>query len=190
MDKFLANTPVVDWTAPAVREQAHALAGKAQDPAFVAEQCFRWVRDEVDHSVDVQRPEVTCKASEVLAERVGLCYAKSHLLAALLRANGIAAGFCYQRVRMDGPDSNWCLHGLNALYLNEYGWYRVDARGNKAGIYAEFCPPAERLAYAPVAGEVEDVPGVFAEPMPVVVEALSRYDSLEQLLNHLPDLNV
>jgi len=36
---------------------------------------------------------VTCKASDVLIYGTGYCYAKSHLLAALLRANAIPAGF-------------------------------------------------------------------------------------------------
>jgi transglutaminase-like putative cysteine protease len=36
---------------------------------------------------------------------------------------------------------------LNALYLPDYGWYRVDARGNKPGVAAEFCPPTEKLAF-------------------------------------------
>jgi len=43
-----------------------------------------------------QRDVVTCSASEVLREGTGICFAKSHLLAALLRAVGIPAGLCYQ----------------------------------------------------------------------------------------------
>ena len=42
----------------------------------------------------------------------------------------------------DGHDSGvFCLHGFNALYLPDYYWYRVEARGNKPGVDAEFCPP-------------------------------------------------
>ena len=32
--------------------------------------------------------------------------------------------------RIDKKDI-YCLHGLNAIYLKEFGWYKVDARGNR-----------------------------------------------------------
>lgn len=41
---------------------------------------------------------VTCSASDVLQHRSGICYAKSNLLAALLRKEGIPTRFCYQRL--------------------------------------------------------------------------------------------
>ena len=77
---------------------------------------------------------VTCRASDVLKYRTGYCFAKSHLLAALLRANQIPAGLCYQRLTIDHPpvqgsiDTNppHTLHGLNAVLLPEFGWYRMD----------------------------------------------------------------
>lgn len=57
-----------------------------------------FVRDQIRHSADYRPNPVTCKASEVLRHGTGYCYAKSHLLAALLRANGVPAGLCYQRL--------------------------------------------------------------------------------------------
>nr|WP_269749949.1 transglutaminase family protein [Polyangium fumosum] len=86
-----------------------------------------------------QAGPLTCTASEVLRHRTGFCYAKSHLLAALLRANGLPAGFCYQRL---AHGSGYCLHGFNAVELPGIGWYRIDARGNKPGIDAAFDPPS------------------------------------------------
>ncbi|MBL0716467.1 MAG: transglutaminase family protein [Desulfosarcina sp.] len=71
----------------------------------------------------------------------GYCYSKSHLLAALLRANDIPAGLCYQRLTVSDNKPPFCIHGLNAVYLEQHGWYRLDARGNKSGVTAEFCPP-------------------------------------------------
>ena len=91
---------------------------------------------------------VTLKASEVLQHGTGFCYAKSHLLAALLRANGIPAGLCYQRLSVNDTGAPWCLHGLNAVFLEDIGWYRCDARGNRPGVTAAFTPPVERLAFA------------------------------------------
>ena len=113
----------------------------------------------------------TCAASEVLRIGSGFCYAKSHLLAALLRANGIPTALCYQRLSCNDEGTVFCLHGLNAVHLPEFGWYRIDARGNRSDVDAQFIPPLERLAFQPsVPGEV-DVPGFFAEPLPVVVAA-------------------
>jgi transglutaminase-like putative cysteine protease len=89
---------------------------------------------------------VTCRASEVLQHKTGYCFAKSHLLAALLRANQIPVGFCYQRLSIDDNGAPYSLHGFNAVYFPEVGWYRVDARGNKEGVTAQFTPPQEQLA--------------------------------------------
>ncbi|MGA9085354.1 MAG: transglutaminase domain-containing protein [Methanoregula sp.] len=82
------------------------------------------------HSWDYKANPVTLSASAVLERKTGYCFAKSHLLAALLRANAIPAGLCYQRLKNHadvGPA--FYLHGLNAVWLEEYGWYRADARG-------------------------------------------------------------
>nr|WP_320193052.1 transglutaminase family protein [uncultured Desulfobacter sp.] len=67
----------------------------------------------------------------VLKYKTGYCYAKSHLLAALLRACNIPAGLCYQRLTIANNKAPFCLHGLNAVYLQRHGWYRIDSRGNK-----------------------------------------------------------
>lgn len=40
----------------------------------------------------------------------GICYAKSHLLAALLRANKIPAGFCYPRLSAYENGSPYFIH--------------------------------------------------------------------------------
>ena len=100
----------------------------------------------------------------MLRERVGICYAKSHLLAALLRAQGIPAGFCYQKLG--------ALHGLNAVRLDGR-WVRLDARGNKTGADGQFSLAEERLAW-PVdeaCGDV-DYPVIYAAPAPVVLDFL------------------
>ncbi|HEY3393016.1 MAG TPA: transglutaminase family protein [Lacipirellulaceae bacterium] len=184
---FLAASDVIDWVHPDVRALASQLAKAESDHVRIARRCFAWVRDEVQHSADFGRAQVTCKASEVLALRTGFCYAKSHLLAALLRANGIPAAFCYQRLSVDGTGPPFCLHGLNAVWLKEFGWYRVDARGNKAGVTAEFTPPIERLAFSVrVPGEA-DLPAILPEPLPDVVQALRQYEDANVLAANLPD---
>ena len=93
MDEYLVATDVIDWQHPAVSALARRLADGAADVTEVTRRCFEWVRDEIHHSVDYQMNPVTWRASDVLQYKTGYCYAKSHLLAALLRANQIPAGF-------------------------------------------------------------------------------------------------
>jgi transglutaminase-like putative cysteine protease len=94
MDEYLAATDTIDWQQPDVLRLAHRLADGAVDGNEVAKRCFEWVRDDIQHTMDFARVEVTCRASDVLSAGTGFCYAKSHLLAALLRANGIPAALC------------------------------------------------------------------------------------------------
>ncbi len=149
-----------------------------------ARRSFEWVRDEIRHSADFRVDIVTCSASETLIAKAGLCLAKSHLLAALLRANGIPAGLVYQRLKFQG---RFVLHGLVAVRLPRVGWYRCDARGNKQGVNAQFVPPTERLAFA-TGPDIIDVPGIFADPLAEVVRALRTSHTLKESLAALPDL--
>jgi transglutaminase-like putative cysteine protease len=188
LSPYLAATEIIDHHTPAVRQLALELAGDERDPAVVARRCFEWVRDQIKHSSDHQLNPVTCAASEVLAAGTGYCYAKSHLLAALLRANGIPAGLCYQRLSIDGAGPPFCLHGLVAVELPGIGWYRIDPRGNRADVHAEFTPPVEVLAF-PIQVEGEkDLPEIHAEPLPVVVEVLRSTTGWDEVLAKLPDI--
>jgi transglutaminase-like putative cysteine protease len=187
MEEYLRATDVIDWTHPAVRSKASELASGAAGVTEIARRCFEWVRDNIQHSIDFRRNPVTCSASEVLASGTGFCYAKSHLLAALLRANGIPAGFCYQR--LSGDRVAYTLHGLNAVYLPEFGWYRVDARGNRADVDAQFNPPVEQLAFRLASREEKLFPEILPDPLSVVVAALRRHHDWEALWNDLPDWN-
>lgn len=188
MKRFLRGSEILDFHAPSVSALAESL--RKSDLVETARRCFEWVRDEVRHSLDHGDEQVTLKASEVLRERTGLCYSKSHLLAALLRANGIPCGLIYQRLELDESGEAFCLHGLNAIWLLEHGWYRVDARGDLAGITTCFDPPRESLAFtAHLPGEGMGA-SVYAEPLPVIVDTLRRHTSLRYLLKDLPDANL
>jgi transglutaminase-like putative cysteine protease len=189
MNKYLEATEYIDWDVPAIVAQAKILAEGSPSLEETARKCFEFVRDEIKHSGDYKLNPVTYKASDVLKHGTGYCYAKSHLLAALLRANNIPAGLCYQRLTItDAPP--FCLHGLNAVYLKQFGWYRIDARGNKQGVLAEFCPPIEKLAF-PIATQGEaDLPGIWAEPLPIVIQTLSKYKTVQEVANNLPDVEL
>jgi transglutaminase-like putative cysteine protease len=210
MNKYLQASSIIDWKHPAVLgcAQQIALAQQAQSTVAVspsrgdsrvalkaspaeilAKACFKWVRDQIHHSVDDQMNPVTCRASDVLKHKTGYCFAKSHLLAALLRANNIPAGFCYQRLSLNDQGASYTLHGFNAVYLEAFGWYRIDPRGNRDGINAQFTPPQEQLAYtATLPGEV-DFQGILAEPLPMVIETLETYPQWDQVWHNLPDLS-
>ncbi|SFW59864.1 transglutaminase domain-containing protein [Amycolatopsis australiensis] len=164
LSDYLAADAVVDHGHPSIRALAGALRAADGDPVKSAEAAFRFVRDEVDHVIDAADPRVTWRASDVLRERVGICHAKAHLLAALLRAQGIPAGFCYQELS--------ALHGLNAVHLRGK-WARLDARGNRTGARGEFSLDEEKLAW-PVdfARGERDHPEIHPAPAPVVVDFL------------------
>ncbi len=187
LSPYLAASQMIDWRHPAVFAQAQALAAGQHRDEDIARACFEFVRDAIRHSWDAQQNPVTCAASAVLMHRTGYCYAKSHLLAALLRANGIPAGLCYQRLTIADQRPPFCLHGLNAVYLPQYGWYRLDARGNKPGVAAEFCPPREQLAFDVTLPGEADLPGIFADPLASVVAVLTQADSYQAVAAQLPD---
>jgi len=190
MDDFVRPTDVIDWQQSDVLQLAKSLANGTTSRHEISRRCFEWVRDEIQHSNDYCRNPITCSASEVLAARTGFCYAKSHLLAALLRANAIPAGLCYQRLSIDGQGAPFCLHGLNAIWFPGIGWYRVDPRGNKAGINAQFSPPTEQLAFSiGVEGEA-DLPEICSDALPCVIQALRQHRTYDSLASDLPDVTL
>lgn len=190
MREYLESSAYIDWQTPEVLAKAKSLAEGADSLEAVAGKCFMFVRDQIKHSWDHECDPVTCKASDVLKYGTGYCYAKSHLLAALLRANGIPAGLCYQRLTISNDIPPFCLHGLNAVYLEDHGWYRVDARGNKEGVSAEFCPPLERLAFPIISAGEADLPEIWARPIAPVIEVLEKYTTYKQVADNLPDIQL
>jgi len=180
MDPFLRASPTIDHDDPAVRALAAEL--RAGDPVETARRAYEWVRDHIRHTGDHPSDDITCAASEVLRAGTGFCYAKSHLLAALLRANGIPAALAYQRIP---SEDRFALHGLVACQLPTFGWYLCDPRGNRDGIDARFTPPEERLAFT--GPEVVRVPGLFPDPLPAVTDALRAHRTFAAISAHFPD---
>lgn len=184
---YLTSSDVIDWQHPDVSAKARELTKGMQSTEEKTKACFTFVRDEIRHSLDYKLSIITCKASEVLEHTSGYCYAKSHLLAALLRANQIPAGLCYQRLTIDNDEPPFCLHGLNAVFLKDYGWYRVDARGNKAGVSAEFTPPLEHLAFPVKHPGEADFPDIHVQPLDQIVKGLANATDVAWLADNLPD---
>jgi transglutaminase-like putative cysteine protease len=190
MEEYLKASEVIDWQHPEIMKCAKQIASGFETPTAIAQACFEWVRDKIRHSSDYQMNPVTCRASNVLQHKTGYCFAKSHLLAALLRANQIPAGFCYQRLSIDDKGAPYSLHGFNAVYLPKVGWYRIDARGNKPGVNAQFTPPHEQLAYKAQLPEEVDFSAILAEPLQIIVEALQAHKSWDKMLCNFPDISL
>jgi len=54
----------------------------------------------------------------------------------------------YKKSFRSAPNTDYCIHALNAVYLAEFNkWIRLDARGNKEGVNAQFSIDQEQLAY-------------------------------------------
>jgi len=190
MKQYLEKSEFINWDCPEILELALTLKGNLGSDVEVAKACFEYVRDSIRHTYDFQIDIITCKASDVLNHKTGYCYSQSHLLAALLRANGIPAGLCYQRLSLSGDGAPYCLHGLNAVYLNDFGWYRIDPRGNKEGVEAKFTPPVEHLAFGTEGRLETDIQGIWPEPLPVIVNTLKKYNTCMAVYENLPDVEV
>jgi transglutaminase-like putative cysteine protease len=188
LQRYLASDAVVDWTTPSVSAKAAKLTCGVHSEVARAQRLFEWVRDEIPHSKDINSDAVPCSASEVLRAKTGICYAKSHLLAALLRAVEIPAGFCYQVLTRDAPLTGHVLHGLNGVFLRSIGrWIRVDARGNTGRIRAEFGVETEQLAFPADASKGEfTYEALFANPASEVVRTLGRFSNRTEMWPHLP----
>jgi len=188
MIKFLEETSIIDFSNKHIKELAETLSSGEKTDIETAKNCFEYVRDKINHTGDHKDNITTCKASDVLKYQTGWCYAKSHLLAALLRANNIPTGFCYQRLSCSEYKKDiYCLHGLNAIHLKDYGWYKIDARGNKEGVKAQYSPPNEILAFELQENEY-NLPEIYSKPLDVVIKALNRYKTYKEMVNNFPDI--
>ena len=177
LGRYLEDTITIDWQSPRLMEAAAALLEGRDGPEARLQALFRFVRDDVPHALDVQPERSTCRASEVLRERQGICYAKSHLLAGLLRYAGFPAGFCYARLESASQRSGFVLHGFNAVYWSRTeSWLFVDASG-RAGMPAatvRFESPWELpFEVDPQAGE-SFVPDIYRRPPKRIIALLER----------------
>lgn len=189
-DYLKAIPPIIQFDTPLVLEKINQIKSQTEDLKERAKMAFEIARDEIHHSFDTNNPTVTITAEEALEKQEGICFAKSHVLATLLRGMKIPTGFCYQRVLRKGtPGSGFALHGLNAIYLEKYGWFRLDPRGNKPGIDAQFSIDEEKLAYPirPELGEV-DYPNVFTKPLPTVIKAMQESENCQVLFFNRPEI--
>jgi transglutaminase-like putative cysteine protease len=150
IDSYLKPSTYIDYENSHIQELITSLKLEHLSEIDAIRTVFEYVRDEISHSYDIKNSEVTAKASEVLVKKHGICYAKSHLVSALLRGVGIHSGICYQKlILFDKPEDGYCIHALNTVYITSLNrWIRLDARGNKEGIDAQFSIGNEKLAFS------------------------------------------
>ncbi|WP_413367163.1 transglutaminase-like domain-containing protein [Lysinibacillus sp. 3P01SB] len=191
IEDYLLELNEVNYSNLIIKEKVSEIFNQSQTEIEKAKVAFEFVRDEISHSWDIQSARITCNASDVLNFKEGICYAKSHLLAALLRSQGIPTGFCYQRLMLfDTPAKGYCIHALNAIFFKSLNkWVRVDARGNKKGIDAQFSIDEVKLAFS--INEVldeKDYPIIYAKPHPKTVAVLEQHtNALEMYKHYLPE---
>lgn len=166
LEEYLKRDDVIDFENEAITKLADELFQKADSEIDFIKAAYEFVRDKISHSADINEDAVTCAASEVLKAGHGICFAKSHLIAALLHRKSVPAGFCYQKLILDDEVAPVLIcHGLNGVYIKDRKkWIRLDARGNKAGVNAQFSLETERLAFA-VRPELGEEDGFIIYPL-------------------------
>jgi len=193
MDKFSQESEYIDFSAPNIREKAEELFRglNAADDIQKARVAYEFVRDEISHTFDIKSDIITARASDVLTYKTGICHAKSNLLAALLRLQDIPTGFCFQHLTLADDDSiGYVVHCYNAIYIAGLNkWIKVDARGNKAGVNAQFSLTEPILAF-PCRPEYDEYfwDGIYAEPHKDTMQMLEKAKSLQDILDNIPDM--
>lgn len=190
LNDYLSEIPfVIEFNTPMVHAKVKEIQDNTNSNQEAAEMAFEISRDEIKHSFDIPSSFVSITGEDALKSGEGICFAKSHLFATLLRAMEIPCGFCYQRVLRKGTiESGYALHGLNAVYLEEFGWFRLDPRGNKEGVNSQFSIEEEKLAY-PIReklGEV-DYPTIYTKPLANVLLAMKDSKNSEELFFKRPE---
>lgn len=183
LQDYLKKSEVIDFDNRLIVDKCLELQKGTSDEISLIKKVYEFVRDEIHHTGDIGEMSVTCKASEVLEAGHGICCAKAHLFAAMLRYFGVPAGFCYQKLSSSRDVNIKFLHGLNAVYLKDLDkWIRLDARGNKPGRNAQFSIYEEKISKKvnKDLGE-EDSPVIFAEPNPTVIEILKTSKDMKEL---------
>jgi len=187
MLRYLYEDDVIDISK--VKYKAYELSTGIKNQIDIAKTLYHFVRDEIKHSFDINATEVTITASDVLKAGHGICYAKSHLLAALLRSINIPCGFGYQKLILDDKEKPWyVLHAYNFIYLKELNkWIKVDARGNKPGVKAEFSVDKPKMAFQERVELGESDENVnHSSPKQKIIDCLRMSKNTIELANNLP----
>lgn len=190
LGRYLEDTITIDWQTPELMTKAGELLEGVSDAEARVRRLFEFVRDEIDHSFEIETEGHPCRASEVLEAGHGLCYAKSHLLAGLLRYAGFPTGFCYTRLVSSERPDRFVLHGFNAVYWREAAsWIFLDARGDREDLATECrfeAPWSHAYDPDPDRGEAF-LPFIYKRPAKRIIDLLERAPDLSAIRRNLPD---
>ena len=189
IEEYLKKDSVINYGNKDIIRLAETLYQGTDSDIEYIKRAYEFVRDDISHSADINENILTCLASEVVHAGHGICCAKSHLLAALLRCKSIPTGFCYQKLILDDETAPILVyHGLNGVYIQECEkWIRLDARGNKEGVNAQFSLEEEQLAF-PIRTEKGEKDGVVIYPDPdtKILEKFKNNKTRSDLWDDLP----
>ena len=185
---FLVEEKYVDFSAENIQRKAAELFNGICDNTQKVRIAYEFVRDEIPHSFDKDTAIITAKASDVLKHKTGICHAKANLLAALLRPQGIPAGFCFQHLTiMEDDSAGYCIHCYNSVWLDGR-WIKLDSRGNKPGINAQFSLDDPVLAFS-CRPEYDEYNwnGIYAFPHSETMKMLEKANSLQDIIDNIPE---
>lgn len=78
MDSYLKFSHYINGDELGIQRKAVELKRSSNDEIELVKNTYYFVRDEIKHSWDIQDKRVTITASDVLREKVGICWAKSN----------------------------------------------------------------------------------------------------------------
>lgn len=188
LSKFLKENKYVNYNDENIVLKSKELFKGIDNDTEKARIAYEYVRDEIPHSFDIEAKVITAKASDVLKYKTGICHAKANLLAALLRSQNIPVGFCFQHITLAADDSlGYCVHAYNAAYV-ENKWIKLDARGNKEGVNAQFSLEEPILAF-PNRSEYDEYfwKGIYASPHMDTMKMLEDSNTIQDVIDNLPD---
>lgn len=189
MKKFLEASEFIDYLDQGIQDKTSELFLDGMNEVQRTKTAYEFVRDAIPHSFDSNAKIITVRASDVLRYRTGICHAKANLLAALLRSQGIPTGFCFQHITLLEDDSlGCCVHACNAVYCN-HKWVKLDVRGNKPGVNAQFSLSNPTLAFPIREGYDEFFwKGIYATPHLPTMKMLENAKCLQDVLERMPDM--
>ena len=184
IDDYLKADEIINYHNDSITSLADSLYKTTESKVSYIEKAYEYVRDNIPHSSDAGKENIPFTAQEVLKEKHGICFAKAHLLVALLRCKAIPSGFCYQKVILFEEQPNkLAYHGLVGVYLEKLNkWIRLDP-----GEGGQFLVDAEQLVFQ-VREELGEIDSFVVYPVPDVkiLEKMRNNKTLAGLLADLP----
>ena len=126
-DQYIKPTPNIDSNDPEIIELASSLAAGQDDEYFVIYELFRWVRENINYSLNTLSAGASQPSSWVLENRYGVCDELNSLFIALVRSVGIPARYVSGVAYTNYNNLNkWGAHGWAEIYFPDYGWVPFD----------------------------------------------------------------